>query len=65
MVGVVIRNMQRENDKPIGLSFRRKDQISSEVIWSAGGEILRCGNAARAKSSMRATVMFSMRDAAK
>jgi hypothetical protein len=34
MVGVVIRNTQRENDKLIGLSFRRKAQISSDVLWS-------------------------------
>jgi hypothetical protein len=34
MVGVVVRNERRENDKPIRLSFRRKDQISSGVMWS-------------------------------
>jgi hypothetical protein len=31
MVGVVIRN--KNKDKPIGFSFRRKDQLSVEVIW--------------------------------
>jgi hypothetical protein len=31
MVGVVIQN--QNNDKPIGFSFRRKDQLSVEVIW--------------------------------
>ena len=34
MVGVTIRNALRENDRPIGLSFRRKDQISGDVMWS-------------------------------
>ena len=23
-----------QNDKPIGMSFRRKDQLSADVIWS-------------------------------
>jgi hypothetical protein len=34
MVGVSIHNGDNRQDKPIGLSFRRKDEISQEVIWS-------------------------------
>jgi hypothetical protein len=38
MVGLVIQNESTEEktqtDKPIGFSFRRKDQLSTEVIWS-------------------------------
>ena len=34
MVGIVIRNEHNQHDKPVGISFRRKDQISSDVIWS-------------------------------
>jgi len=34
MVGIAIRNQVNENDKPIGISFRRKDQLSGDVIWS-------------------------------
>jgi hypothetical protein len=34
MVGVTISNEVNEQDKPIGISFRRKDQLSEEVIWS-------------------------------
>jgi len=34
MVGITIQNQVNQNDKPIGISFRRKDQISGEVIWS-------------------------------
>jgi hypothetical protein len=34
IVGLTIRNQENENDRPIGFSFRRKDQISGEVIWS-------------------------------
>jgi hypothetical protein len=33
MVGVVIQNENTQTDKPIGFSFRRKDQLSTEVIW--------------------------------
>ena len=34
MVGLTIRNDLNVQDKPIGFSFRRKDQISEEVVWS-------------------------------
>jgi len=34
MVGLTIRNEVNIQDKPIGFSFRRKDQISKEVVWS-------------------------------
>ena len=34
MVGITIRNEVNLLDKPIGISFRRKDQLSVEVIWS-------------------------------
>jgi hypothetical protein len=34
MVGITIHNEANQSDKPVGFSFRRKDQISSNVIWS-------------------------------
>jgi len=34
MVGVTISNEVNVQDKPIGISFRRKDQLSEEVFWS-------------------------------
>jgi hypothetical protein len=34
MVWVAIRNEVNQSDKPIGLSFRRREQISGNVIWS-------------------------------
>jgi len=34
MVGITIQNQVNQNDKPIGISFRRKDQLTGEVIWS-------------------------------
>jgi len=34
IVGVTIQKEVNQNDKPIGISFRRKDQLSADVIWS-------------------------------
>jgi hypothetical protein len=34
MVGIAIRNEINQSDKPIGISFRRRDQISGNVIWN-------------------------------
>ena len=34
MVGITIQNQVNQNDKLIGISFRRKDQLSGDVIWS-------------------------------
>jgi hypothetical protein len=34
MVGVAIRNEVNHSNKHIGLSFRRRDQRSGDVLWS-------------------------------
>ena len=34
MVGLTIRNEVNVKGKAIGISFRRKDQLSEDVIWS-------------------------------
>jgi hypothetical protein len=34
MVGITIQNEVNQNDKAIGISFRRKDQLSGDVTWS-------------------------------
>ena len=34
MVGKTIQNQVNQNDKPIGISFRRKDQLEADVIRS-------------------------------
>ena len=34
MVGITKHNEVKQSDKPIGISFRRKDQLSGDVIWS-------------------------------
>jgi len=32
MVGITIQNQVNQNDTPIGISFKQKDQLSGEVI---------------------------------
>ena len=34
MVGIIFHNEVNQSDKPIGFSFRRKDQLLPDVIWS-------------------------------
>ena len=34
MVGITIENRENQNDKPIGISFIRKDQLAADVILS-------------------------------
>ena len=34
IVGITIQNRENQNDKPIGTSLRRKDQLTGDVIWS-------------------------------
>jgi hypothetical protein len=34
MVGLKIQNRENQNDKPIGISFTRKDQLAADVILS-------------------------------
>ena len=34
MVGITIQNRENQNDKPIGVTFRSKDQLAADVILS-------------------------------
>jgi hypothetical protein len=34
MVGITIQNEVHVLDKPAGISFRRKDHLCGEIIWS-------------------------------
>ena len=34
MVGITRHNEVNQSGKPMGISFRRKDQFSGDVIWS-------------------------------
>jgi len=33
MVGITIQNRVNQNDKPIAITFRRKDHLAGDVIW--------------------------------
>jgi hypothetical protein len=39
IVGITIRNEENVQDKTIGLSFRRRNQLTPDVIWSVFGKI--------------------------
>ena len=34
MVGVTIHNEVNQSDRPVGISYRRRDKLSGDVIWS-------------------------------
>jgi hypothetical protein len=39
MVGITTSNEENVQDKAMGISFRRRDQISPDVIWSVFGKV--------------------------
>ena len=39
MVGITIRNEVNLFSKPVGISFKRKDQLSDEIIWSVFSKV--------------------------
>ena len=39
MVGITIRNEVNLQDEAIGISFRRRDQLSAEVLWSVFSKV--------------------------
>ena len=39
MVGIAIHNEYNQNDKPIGISFRRRNLLSVDAIWSVFGKV--------------------------
>ena len=56
MVGIMIHNQVNQNDKPIGMSFRRKDQLSGDVIWSLFGKVSQSNSRFNALDTIVATV---------
>jgi hypothetical protein len=40
MVGISIQNADNQQDKPLGTSFRRRDQISRDVLWSVFEKVM-------------------------
>jgi len=41
VVGITNQNQVNQNDKPIGITFSRKDQLSGEVNWSVFEKVSR------------------------
>jgi len=61
MVGSTIRNEVNLQDKAIGVSFRRRDQLSSEVIWSVLSKVAHLN--ARFNALDRLIVVIQCQDA--
>ena len=56
MVGITIQNQVNQNDKPIRISFRRKDQISGGVIWSVFEKVSQSNSRFNALDTLVVTV---------
>ena len=40
LVGVRIRNRENVQDKVVGISFRRRDQLKPDVVWDVLGKVV-------------------------
>ena len=56
VVGITIQNQVNQNDKPIGISFRRKDQLSGEVIRSVFEKVSQSNSRFNALDTLVVTV---------
>ena len=56
MVGITIQNQLNQNDKPIGISFRREDQLSGYVIWSVFEKVSQSNSRFNALNTLVETV---------
>jgi len=56
MVGITIRKQVNQNDKPIRIIFRRKDQLSADVIWSVFEKVCQSDSRFDALDTMVVTV---------
>jgi len=56
MVGITIQNEVNQNDKPIGISFRRKDQLSADVIYFVFEKVSQSNSRFNALDTMVLTV---------
>jgi len=60
MVGMTIQNQVNQNDKPIGFSFRGKDQLSADVIRSVLEKVSQSNSRLNALDTLVVTV-YSVR----
>ena len=56
IVGITIQNEVNQNDKPIGISFRRKDQLSGDVIRSVFEKVSQSNSRINALDKLVVTV---------
>ena len=56
MVGITIQNHVNQNDKPTGNSFRRKDQLAGDVIWSVFEKVSQSNSRFKAIDTLIMTV---------
>jgi len=56
MVGITIQNQVNQNDKPIGINFRRKDHLSGEVVWSVFEKVSQSNSRFNALDTLVVTV---------
>jgi hypothetical protein len=56
MVGITIQNEVNQNDKAIGISFRRKDQLSGDVIWNVFEKVAQSNSRFNALDKLVVTV---------
>ena len=58
MVGITIQNCVNQNDKPIGMKLRRKDQVSGDVIWSVFERVSQSNSRFNALAMLIMTMYF-------
>ena len=56
IVGITIQNQVNQNDIPIGISFRRKDQLSGDVLWSVFEKVSQSNSTFNALDTLVVTV---------
>jgi len=56
MLGMTVQNQVNQNDKPIGISFRRKYQLSADVIWSVFEKVSQSNSRFNALDTLVVTV---------
>ena len=56
MVRITIQNQVNQKDKPIRINFRRKVQLSGEVIWSVFEKVLQTNSRFNALDTLVVTV---------
>jgi hypothetical protein len=59
MVDISINNADNQQDRPIGLSFRRRDQISRDVMWSVFEKVTQSNARYQALDTLTSTCIQS------